>query len=182
MINISSKSKGEDIMIEPSKIKEEFSKVENENYKFRTYLKIHADIDKLDEQFLELHNELFKNYDCSKCRNCCKEYVVAFEEAEIDEASKLLNITKEEFMNKYINETVNGYDLKYKPCCFLTEEGGCKIEKCKPEGCRDYPFTNKPERLFSLLGIIEYASVCPVVFEILERLKKTYGFKSRRRY
>lgn len=30
-------------MIEPSKIKEEFPKVENENYKFRTYLKNHAD-------------------------------------------------------------------------------------------------------------------------------------------
>jgi len=46
-------------VIEPSKIKEEFQKVESENYKFRTYLKNHADIDELDEQFLELHNELF---------------------------------------------------------------------------------------------------------------------------
>ncbi|MBC2398836.1 hypothetical protein BD780_000823 [Clostridium tetanomorphum] len=47
-------------MIETSKIKEEFEKVESENYKFRTYLKNRADIDELDEQFLELHNELFK--------------------------------------------------------------------------------------------------------------------------
>lgn len=58
-------------MIKPSQVKEAFKKVENENYKFRTYLKKYADIDELDKQFLKLHNELFVNYDCSKCRNCC---------------------------------------------------------------------------------------------------------------
>lgn len=59
-------------MIEPWKIEEAFANVERENYKFRIYLKNHADVDELDEQFLKLHNELFKEYDCSKCRNCCK--------------------------------------------------------------------------------------------------------------
>jgi hypothetical protein len=47
-------------MIEPSKIEEEFEKVEDENYKFRAYLKNHADVDELDEQFAELHNKLFE--------------------------------------------------------------------------------------------------------------------------
>ena len=180
--NVVENSRGEDIVIEPSKIKEEFEKVERENYKFRTYLKNHADSDELDEQFLQLHNELFKVYDCSKCRNCCKEYSITFEENEIEQASKLIKITKKEFMDKYIDETINGYDIKGKPCCFLTENGACEIEKCKPEGCIEYPFTNKPERLFSLLNIVDFANVCPVVFEMLQRLKKIYGFKTRGRY
>lgn len=166
-------------MIEPCNINEAFAKVEKENYKFRIYLKNHADVDELDEQFLKLHNELFKEYDCSKCRNCCKEYTVSFEKNEIEQVYKLLGITKEEFMNKYIEETVEGYDLKEKPCCFLAENGACEIEKCKPEGCKGYPFTNEPERLFSLLSIVEFSSVCPIVFEMLERLKKIYGFKRR---
>ncbi|MPM73927.1 hypothetical protein SDC9_120912 [bioreactor metagenome] len=166
-------------MIDPAKIKKEFEKVESENYKFRTYLKNHADIEELDEQFLQLHNELFKSYNCSKCRNCCKEYSIEFEEIEIVQASMLLKITKKDFMDKYIECTDNGYEVKVSPCCFLSEEGGCKIEKCKPKGCKEYPFTNKPERLFSLLNIVDFASVCPVVFEMLERLKKTYGFKVR---
>lgn len=167
-------------MIEPSKIEEEFEKVERENYKFRTYLKNHADVDELDEQFLKLHNELFKDYDCSKCRNCCKECSIAFEETEIEQASELLKVSKEEFIDKYLEMTAAGYEVKVTPCCFLTENGDCKIEKCKPEECREYPFTNKPERLFCLLNIISFASVCPVVFEMLERLKKIYGFKKRR--
>jgi hypothetical protein len=40
---------------------------------------------------------------------------------------------------------------------------------------------DKPERLFSLLGIVESSGVCPVVFEILEKLKQQYRFKYRQR-
>lgn len=46
-------------MIQPDKVKEEAKKRENENFKFRTYLKCHADEDELDRQFLHLHKELF---------------------------------------------------------------------------------------------------------------------------
>ncbi len=166
-------------MIEPSKIKEEFKKVEDENYAFRVYLKKHADSDELDEQFLEMHNELFKDYDCSKCRNCCKEYSIIFEENDIERASKLLKTTKKEFMDKYIKIIDNGYEVKGKPCCFLTLKGDCKIEKCKPEECREYPFTNKPDRLFGLFSMVQFAGVCPIVFEMLERLKNVYGFRKR---
>ena len=103
---------------------------------------------------------------------------MTFEESDINSVAKELKITKDEVINKYIKITGNGYESKDKICCFLNEKDGtCKIENCKPEGCREYPFTNKPERLFSLLSIIESASVCPVVFEMLERLKKIYRFR-----
>ena len=42
----------------------------NENYKFRTYLKNHADPQELDVQFKQLHEKYFAVYDCSKCHNC----------------------------------------------------------------------------------------------------------------
>ena len=35
-------------------------------------------------------------------------------------------------MDKYIEETINGYDLKGKPCCFLTEKGACEIVSIQP--------------------------------------------------
>ena len=38
----------------------------DENYRFRTYLKTHADEKTLDEQFKELHTKYFKTFDCSK--------------------------------------------------------------------------------------------------------------------
>lgn len=168
-------------MIEPAKVYEAFSRVEEENYAFRAYLKNYADEDKLDKQFLELHNELFSDYDCNKCRNCCKEYSASFEEHELRAVSAFLKMTEKEFRDKYIKEDLGEYLLNVKPCCFLKEDGGCEIEACRPKSCRDYPFTNRPERLFSLLSILTSASICPVVFEMLERLKKEYGFRKRKR-
>jgi uncharacterized protein len=168
-------------LIEPSKVSEAFNRVEDENYAFRAYLKNHADEDKLDKQFLELHNELFSDYDCNKCRNCCKEYYARFEEYELKSVSNLLKMKEKEFKDKYIKEDMGEYLLNVKPCCFLMEDGSCAIESCKPLSCKDYPFTNKPERLWSLLGILTSASICPVVFEMLERLKKEYGFSKRRK-
>jgi hypothetical protein len=53
------------------------------------------------------------------------------------------------------------------------------IEECKPKTCKEFPHTNKPERLWSLLGVLSFAEICPVVFEILERLKQIYRFKTR---
>jgi hypothetical protein len=166
-------------MVKPSKLKAEFRKVEKENYAFRTFLKNHADPDQLDEQFLQLHKELFENYDCNQCRNCCKDYSASFEKGELAPVAAFIGMSENEFINKYILEEYGDYQMKTKPCFFLKEDGGCTIETCKPASCRDYPFTNQPERLFSLLSLVDSTSVCPVVFEMFERLKQIYKFKRR---
>jgi len=169
-------------MIEPKKVKEAFNRIEDENYSFREYLKNHADEEVLDEQFLKLHKELFLSYDCSKCRNCCKEYSASFKEDELAHVAAFLKVAEKDFRDKYIEEEFGGYQLNVRPCCFLKEDGVCQIEACKPVSCRDYPYTDKPERLFGLLSIVDSTSICPVVFEIFERLKQEYRFKRRKRY
>ena len=75
-------------MLQPDKVKIEAKKKEEENYRFRTYLKIHANEKKLDRQFLQLHNELFKGYDCSKCRNCCKMYRASIPAEDVEKDAK----------------------------------------------------------------------------------------------
>lgn len=96
--------------------------------------------------------------------------------------SDFLKISKKDFIKTYVNEEFGDYQLKVKPCCFLKEDGGCAIETCKPSSCSDYQYTDKPERLFSLLGIVQSTSICSVVFEMFERLKDEYKFKRRSRY
>ncbi|MCL2032574.1 MAG: hypothetical protein FWG96_04840 [Methanomassiliicoccaceae archaeon] len=49
---------------------------------------------------------------------------------------------------------------------------------CKPDVCAGFPYTDRPGRLSSLYGVIEHADVCTVVFEILERLKAIYRFRT----
>ena len=165
-------------MIEPSKFSAVAEKYEEENFQFRAFLKNRADADELDEQFLELHNELFADNDCSKCRNCCKEYGTTLKEEELKTIAEFLGLTKEEFVDKHLTQSTEGFVIEAL-CCFLKENGECEIEACKPTSCKEFPHTNKPERLWSLLGVIDFAQVCPVVFEILQRLKRIYGFRSR---
>jgi len=164
-------------MIDPSEIKDASEKMMNKNMKFRRFLKMNADGDELDAHFLSLHNELFSTYDCAKCRNCCKEYHAILEDDEIKAISKFLGRDEKSFAEEYTIKTVEGHKIKEKPCRFLYADGRCQIQECRPSSCKDFPFTDKPERLGSLMGVIESSAVCPVVFEILERLKEIYNFR-----
>jgi len=169
-------------MIHPDKVREEARKKADENFKFRSYLKGHADEDELDRQFLSLHKELFADYDCSKCRNCCKMYKGSIPSEDIDRDAQYLGITPEQFMDAYLEkeEYDMNYQTKHEPCDFLQEDGSCKLGDCKPDSCKKFPYTDQPERLSSLLSVLDVIEVCPVAFEILERLKKEYRFRVRR--
>ena len=46
-------------MIHPDKIQEAARKKENENFRFRSYLKKYGKEEEIDRQFLRLHKELF---------------------------------------------------------------------------------------------------------------------------
>jgi Fe-S-cluster containining protein len=148
----------------------------DENLRFRSYLKMHADEAELDRQFLNLHNKLFDSYDCTSCRNCCKESAPHFEDDEIAHVADFLHLSTDDFLNRYIENDDNSHQLRAVPCCFLDSGNACTIESIKPRCCREYPYTNKPDRLFGMLSIIDHASVCPIVFEILQQLKKDYEF------
>ncbi len=169
-------------MVQPDKVRAEARKKEKENFKFRTYLKCHADEDELDRQFLRLHKELFASYDCSKCRNCCKMYMGSIPAEDIDKDAQYLGMTPEQFVADYLEkeEFDMNYQTKHKPCDFLQEDGNCRLGDCKPDSCKKYPYTDQPERLSSLLSVLDVIEICPVAFEIYERLKKEMGFRLRR--
>lgn len=148
------------------------------NIKFRTFLKNNADSNTLDNEFKELYEKYSKMYDCSKCRNCCKKYHGAIAIDELEKDAKHLGISVEEFKNKYLkNDIEEGtyYSLN-APCDFLVN-GECILGECKPQDCKDYPFANKSDRLFSLWTMINNIDVCPIMYEIFEELKGRYNFR-----
>jgi Fe-S-cluster containining protein len=166
-------------MIEPSKNKETARRYADENLAFRSFLKNRADSDELDIHFAQLHHELFAAYDCCQCHNCCEVYSVQLTDEDAEGIAAFLGIGKELFVKGYTqNADGDGYEIK-PPCPFLESDGKCRVQPCKPEECRGYPYTDRPDRLGSLYGVIEFAEVCPVVFVIVQRLKRIYGFRSR---
>lgn len=98
---------------------------------------------------------------------------------DIRKGSEYLPITEEIFIKQYLcQDSANGiFKTVHTPCDFLQENGDCLLGDCKPDDCAKYPYTDQAERLYSLFSVLEAVEVCPVVFEIYERLKKEYGFK-----
>lgn len=167
-------------MISPKDVSATAASREDENLCFRTFLKNHADPDELDQQFLELHRELFARYDCRQCRNCCRWYSTTLSEEEIARISDYLGMTRQKFLEDCLIRGRDGLELP-APCRFLGMNGECQLQDCKPAECRGFPYTDRPDRLASLYSVLSAAEVCPVVFEILERLKEIYHFKRHRR-
>ena len=169
-------------MIKPHKINEAAKKYADENINFNAFLKNRANRDELDRQFCDLHNEIFirDEYDCCKCANCCKSYDIRIEQDDIPAIAEYLEQAESDFIEKYLkqdNEETDVFIIKDKPCVFLEADGKCRIYGVRPSVCKDFPHTKKPDRLFSLMGVISFAEDCPVVFEIIERLKHIYKFK-----
>ena len=167
-------------MISPTKVFAAATKREDENLRFRTFLKKHADPDELDQQFLALHKELFAGFDCCRCGNCCRIYSTTLTEEEIVNISTYLGLTRQKFLEDYLIRGWDGLELP-APCRFLNADGECRLQECKPEECKGFPYTDRPHRLESLYSVLSAAEVCPVVFEILEQLKELYHFRTRKR-
>ena len=89
-------------------------------------------------------------------------------------------MTRQKFLEDCLIRGQDGLELP-APCRFLDMDGRCRIQECKPEECKGFPYTDRPDRLASLYSVLSAAEVCPVVFEILERLKELYHFGKRRR-
>ena len=149
-----------------------------ENFYFRLYLKKNADELKLDKQFKRLHYKYFNIYDCKKCRNCCKKLSTIMDKEELDTICNYLNIDKDKYIKDYLIINEEGdYSFKDHNCKFLDKCNNCMVEEYLPVCCMEYPFTNCDEMLYRLINVVYNASICPVVYEILEDLKKIYNFK-----
>lgn len=158
-------------MLSPEDIVRKAKKREAQNLRFRSWLKFHADEDELDARFKALHEKIFATYDCRECGNCCRMYQTTVQPSEIERIADCLGIDVLDFRNEFLLHNNNGYVFN-APCPMLQENGECRIQEVKPEECKCFPYTNRPGRMESLYGMMEYAGICPVVHEIIERLSR----------
>ena len=165
-------------MIDPKEVSAAGKAKEQENARFLAFLKDNAESEELDRRFADFHNELFMGYDCCKCNNCCRSYSVGLSEPDIERLAEFLGLpSKRQFISSFDLHMEFGQEYVLNaPCQFLLPSGACSVEKIKPQVCRDYPYTDKPDRLSLFLTVIAMANVCPIVYEIVERLKTAYGF------
>ncbi len=127
----------------------------------------------LDEKFQTLHNEVFSVTKCLDCANCCKTTGPLFTVKDIEQIAKYLNLKPGNFVQKYLHKDEDDdMILNTLPCSFLQPDNTCSIYDVRPKACREYPHTDR-KNMKEILNITYLnISICPAVFDIIEKLKK----------
>ena len=95
--------------------------------------------------------------------------------------AKKLGMTREELIAAHLKRDCGEWFETHQPCGFLEKDGRCRLGEARPDSCKGFPFTDRTKRLYSLYSFLSAVSVCPVAYEICERLKQLYGFGSYRK-
>ena len=166
---------------DPQRVAQLARKRLDENWRFRSFLKMlnlrrQRQIDRVAE---ELGHEAEAQIDCRECAACCRDNAVPVNEEEIVRLAQYLNVSPSDVREKWItHDEAEGDHIDARPCPFLTGNL-CSVYDGRPDGCRGYPYIGG-EIATRMTSIIERAGTCPIVYDMLERLKDTVGFRRYR--
>lgn len=156
---------------------------EPEDVRFRNRLKYQLEISNaaLDTIVHEITDDVWSKIDCTECAHCCKTLQIEVSTKDIARLAAHLEISIKEFTKRYtrIGED-NAKVLKTIPCAFLGKDNLCTVYEARPDSCRDYPLLHKPNFRSRSLFMLESNAVCPIVFNVWQRLKARYGKRSGR--
>lgn len=158
---------------------------EDENWEFRQFIKTRCGLDsnEMDRQVFEVTQRVWAGIDCTTCANCCRELRPTFSEDDVARLSRRLGMAPEEVTREYLVRTENEgnpWRTRSAPCPFL-KDNRCSIYEDRPADCRGYPYLYEPDFVSRTMGMIARTQTCPIVYEVLEELKRLWKFRGKRR-
>lgn len=159
-------------IITPERLKELAASLKQENAQlFKRLKKLSSD--KVDSHFHSAHHEVFEGFDCLTCANCCKSISPMISHRDVDRMAKGLGIKPSVLVEQHLTIDSDGdYVFRSSPCPFLMPDNYCQIYEHRPKACREYPHTDR-RKMQQILNItLRNIAVCPVVFEVVEKIKK----------
>jgi len=156
---------------------------EAQDWAFRNYLKLgNVSNQDLDQSVQETTEAVWKEVDCLKCANCCKTLEVSVDDEDIKRLSRRLQINVKVFNQRYVNQAIGPDGLKSlnkQPCVFLGEDNKCEVYEDRPTACRDYPYLYKKNFRNRSMTMIGNVSICPIVFNVWQRIKNQLWLGSK---
>ena len=151
---------------------------EEENRAFRQVLET-WDSARLDGLVHRLYQEVAAVIDCMACGNCCKTLRVTSDEEDIEQFARHLGCSTTEFRAQYLvlDQEHQCIIFKELPCPFL-HENQCLHYAHRPKRCAEYPHLDKAGFLSRLPAVLRSYGICPLVFNVYERLKEETGFRN----
>jgi Fe-S-cluster containining protein len=161
------------------RIEQRAKQQEERNWAFRCFLK---DCDRsakeIDSIVHALNEEVSSQIDCTQCANCCKVVQPSLKSPDIIRLARYLKLPGKAFRAQYLqkDDEKQGDIFKVRPCPFL-HENRCTVYSSRPDDCRSYPHLHTRDFVFRLNQAFSNCSVCPIVFNVYERLKQDLGYK-----
>jgi len=148
---------------------------EEENQRFRAFLK-NRNVHKTDLLVQRLNHEIAPHVDCTACGNCCRNLSPYLTKEDLKHLAEGTQLPIEEVIANYTETDEYGLSLKHLPCCFL-KDNKCTIYQQRPETCSSFPHLDKPDFNSRARRTFDNYSICPIIFNVLERLKIEMHFE-----
>ena len=164
------------LIIDRDLIKTKALENEDENDAFRSYVqKINTET--LDVQVHALNKVITPQIDCTTCGACCKQLMINVTPQENETVANFLEITPTDFKENYLEESVQGkLIINTIPCHFLADTK-CTIYENRFTECKAFPHLHEPNFKNRLFGTLIHYAMCPIIYNVVEQLKLTVGFK-----
>ncbi len=148
---------------------------EDENEKFRRYLK-NRSVHKTDLLVHQINDQVAPRIDCTACGNCCKELSPYLNKEDLHQLAEATRKSIEDVIAAYTEKDEEGLSFNQMPCVFLAENK-CTIYQHRPETCHSFPHLHKPEFTSRLRRVMDNYAICPIIFNVIERMKVEMGFE-----
>jgi len=173
------------IEVDLAKIKQIAQQKEDENWEFRAFLKGYCRFSsgKIDQIVRELYREVSAAIDCTQCGNCCRVSKPILKQTDIKRLARELTVSSKQFKSQYLtmDDGEKGFAFNLKPCPFL-RDNKCVYYTSRPGVCKSFPHLHKKDFVFRLIRVVENYAICPIVFNVYERLKGQLWRNRRSRY
>ena len=157
------------------KIKKLSEEKEDENWDFRSFLKMgRISSRRVDSIVHRLYEEISSQIDCKACANCCKDAQPVLDQEDIERLSTGLGISIAQFRDQYLvkdEEEARKYRFSKTPCPFL-KDNACSCHAHRPADCISYPHLHKKDFTSRTIDVIGNCSICPIVYNVCESLKR----------
>lgn len=135
--------------------------------------------DALDALVDTVTAEVAAQIDCTACGNCCRALTVGLTPEDIPVLSEALRLPAGDVIARYVDhETARQEDewgvFRCRPCAFLAGMR-CSIYTSRPAACQAYPALT-PDFRYLAQPILSGAGLCPIIYNVVERLKIELGW------
>jgi Fe-S-cluster containining protein len=135
-----------------------------------------AELDRLVD---EIAAEVIPQIDCTACANCCRLLTVGLTLDDIPPLADALRLPPERVIAVYVDREIGAQHEEWgvfrcSPCALL-HNNLCTVYAHRPQSCRDYPALT-PDFRWLYGEIASGAGRCPIIFNVIERLKLRLGW------